>query len=120
MRFAQAVFLVGGRGTRLGSLTAATPKPLLDVGGRPFLDYLIEDAARHGFERVLLLAGHLADEVATRYDGREMPIFWPCAKAAAWRAWRCVRWRISGAMAGSCSTERWCDASPKRAAQAPA
>ena len=52
----QAVFLVGGLGTRLKDRTIATPKPLLDVGGRPFLEYLLDEASRHGFTDILLLA----------------------------------------------------------------
>ncbi|EIC23692.1 sugar phosphate nucleotidyltransferase [Thiorhodovibrio frisius] len=36
----QALILVGGQGTRLGPLTAALPKPMLDIGGRPFIDRL--------------------------------------------------------------------------------
>lgn len=59
----QAVILVGGRGTRLGELTQATPKPLLDVGGKPFLRYLIANLARHGFRRILLLAGYLGAQM---------------------------------------------------------
>lgn len=65
----QAVFLVGGLGTRLQHLTQTTPKPLLEVGGRPFLDYLIEEAARHGFTDILLLAGHLGEQMTARYEG---------------------------------------------------
>jgi D-glycero-D-manno-heptose 1,7-bisphosphate phosphatase len=65
----QCAILVGGLGTRLGPLTRATPKPLLPVGGRPFLDLLLEEAARHGFTRVVLLAGHLGGQVAERYAG---------------------------------------------------
>jgi len=65
----QCVILVGGLGTRLGPLTRATPKPLLPVGGRPFLDLLIEEAARHGFTRIVLLAGHLGGQVAERFAG---------------------------------------------------
>ena len=38
----QAAILCGGLGTRLGALAAETPKPLLSVGGRPFLDLLTE------------------------------------------------------------------------------
>lgn len=53
----QAVILAGGMGTRLGGLTARTPKPLLEVGGRPFLDYLREQLWRHGIDRMLLLVG---------------------------------------------------------------
>jgi D,D-heptose 1,7-bisphosphate phosphatase len=62
----QCVILIGGLGTRLGPLTADTPKPMLDVGGRPFLEYLLVEAARFGFREVLLLAGHRAERV-TRY-----------------------------------------------------
>ena len=59
----QAVILVGGLGTRLGQLTARTPKPLLPVSGRPFLDYLIEEAARHGCRKLLFLAQFEAEQV---------------------------------------------------------
>lgn len=57
----QAVVLAGGLGSRLGSLTTSTPKPLLPVAGRPFLDYQIEWLARAGFEHVILATGYLAD-----------------------------------------------------------
>jgi D,D-heptose 1,7-bisphosphate phosphatase len=66
----QAVFLVGGLGTRLKHLTQNTPKPLIEVDGRPFLDILIGEAARHGFTDILLLAGHFGDQVTAQYDGR--------------------------------------------------
>lgn len=59
----QAVFLVGGRGTRLGALTDTTPKPFITVAGRPFLAYLIDNAVRHGFTDVILLAGYLAEQL---------------------------------------------------------
>lgn len=70
MTVRQAVCLVGGLGTRLGSLTRSMPKPLLNVGGRPFLDYLIDEANRFGLERLLLLAGHNAGEVVRHYAGK--------------------------------------------------
>ncbi|MBF0561645.1 MAG: D-glycero-beta-D-manno-heptose 1,7-bisphosphate 7-phosphatase [Alphaproteobacteria bacterium] len=76
----QLVFLVGGRGTRLGSLTAENPKPLLTVGGLPFLDYLIDNAARYGFTNILLLAGYLGKEFESRYQamGRERGLTIDC------------------------------------------
>jgi D-glycero-D-manno-heptose 1,7-bisphosphate phosphatase len=70
MTVRQVVCLVGGLGTRLGPLTQHTPKPLLEVGGRPFLDYLIDEANRFGLERLLLLAGHNAGEVVRHYAGK--------------------------------------------------
>lgn len=59
----QAVVLVGGRGERLGRLTADVPKPLLPVGSRPFLDWLLDDIERYGFTNMVLLAGYRGDEV---------------------------------------------------------
>src|SRR5258708_28258915 len=71
MTVTQAVCLVGGRGTRLGTLTDSMPKPLLPVGGRPFLDYLVHEAQRFGLERLLLLTGYQSDEIGKRYAGRK-------------------------------------------------
>jgi D,D-heptose 1,7-bisphosphate phosphatase len=70
MRINQVVFLVGGAGSRLGRVTAETPKPVLPVGGRPFLDYLLDEASRYGFSRCLLLCGYRAERIQEAYDGR--------------------------------------------------
>jgi D-glycero-D-manno-heptose 1,7-bisphosphate phosphatase len=64
MRPAQAVILCGGVGARLGPLTATTPKPLLQVGGAPFLDVLLFEIGRHGIRDVLLLAGFEGEQIA--------------------------------------------------------
>lgn len=56
----QCAILVGGLGTRLGLATATTPKPLLTVGDRPFLAWVLREAARYGITDVLLLTGHLS------------------------------------------------------------
>jgi histidinol-phosphate phosphatase family protein len=71
-RIRQAAILVGGKGTRLGALTADVPKPLVPVGGRPFLDWLLDEVARHGIPRITLLAGHLGAQIAARYDGQQV------------------------------------------------
>jgi D-glycero-D-manno-heptose 1,7-bisphosphate phosphatase len=66
----QAVILVGGKGTRLGGITKDIPKPLLPIDGdRRFLDYLLENLARHGVREILLVAGHLGEQVEQRYQG---------------------------------------------------
>jgi D,D-heptose 1,7-bisphosphate phosphatase len=62
-RIKQAVILVGGLGTRLGELTAATPKPLLLVGGVPFLDHLLFELGRHGIRQVVLCAQFEAEQI---------------------------------------------------------
>ncbi len=57
------LILCGGRATRLGPLAADRPKVLMDVHGRPFLEHLLRFYGPHA-DRVLLLAGHLADRLA--------------------------------------------------------
>lgn len=59
----QAVVLCGGMGSRLGPLTRATPKPLLQIGERPFLCWVLGELVRHGVEEVVLLAGFEAQQV---------------------------------------------------------
>jgi len=59
----QCAVLVGGLGTRLGAATAGTPKPMLTVGDRPFLAWLLREVVRYGITDVLLLTGHLSGVV---------------------------------------------------------
>ncbi len=69
---AQAVILCGGLGTRLGTLTEATPKPLLEVAGRPFLLHLIQEVARHGVPRITLLAGHCGEQIKAAFHRQRL------------------------------------------------
>jgi histidinol-phosphate phosphatase family protein len=68
----QAAILVGGRGTRLGSLTDSIPKPMVNVAGRPFLDWLIGEVARFGIPRITLMAGYLGQTITERYHGQSV------------------------------------------------
>jgi D-glycero-D-manno-heptose 1,7-bisphosphate phosphatase len=69
----QAVVLVGGKGTRLGSLAASTPKPLMPIDADTvFLDEVLFNIARHGFEDIVLLAGHLHEQFTDRYSCRQV------------------------------------------------
>jgi histidinol-phosphate phosphatase family protein len=64
----QAVILAGGRGTRLKPLTDTRPKPMVEVLGKPFLAYQIEQLREQGFKKILLLLGYLP-EVVQEYCG---------------------------------------------------
>jgi dTDP-glucose pyrophosphorylase len=69
----QAVILAGGKGTRLGEITRAVPKPMLPIAGdQPFLDYLLEMIERHGYEDIILLGGYLGEVLEAAYDGRRI------------------------------------------------
>ena len=65
----QCAVLVGGLGTRLGALTADTPKPILPCGDRPFLAWLLREFVRFGVEEFVLLTGHLSDRLRESLAG---------------------------------------------------
>lgn len=69
-RLRQAVVLAGGRGTRLGEVTAAVPKPMAMVAGHPFLEHVLWNLRRHGLRDVILSVGYLADVIVAHFgDG---------------------------------------------------
>ena len=70
----QAVILAGGLGTRLGALTEQQPKPLLPVGGRPFLEWLLDNLSRQGVSNVVLAIGHGADAFSEWLERLESPL----------------------------------------------
>lgn len=57
----RALILAGGEGTRLRPYTVVLPKPLLPIGDRPVLDIVVRQLKHHGFERITLLTGYLAE-----------------------------------------------------------
>jgi len=62
---ATTAVLAGGLGSRVASLTGPDlPKALLDLNGRPFLDWKLDELAREGVRDVLVLAGHGGDQIA--------------------------------------------------------
>ncbi|MPZ23422.1 MAG: NTP transferase domain-containing protein, partial [Dehalococcoidia bacterium] len=66
----RGVILAAGNGSRLGSLTANQPKALLEVGGRPLVDYTLDAMAEAGIDQVVVVTGYLGatleDDLTTR------------------------------------------------------
>jgi D-glycero-D-manno-heptose 1,7-bisphosphate phosphatase len=59
----QCAILAGGLATRLGDIAAETPKPVLPVGGRPFIAWLMREMLRFGVDDFVILTGHLPQAV---------------------------------------------------------
>lgn len=64
----EAVVMAGGRGRRLMPLTNEVPKPMLPVGGRPMLEWILDGLKRAGVHRVTI-ASHYKAEMIRRYFG---------------------------------------------------
>lgn len=65
-----AVVMAGGKGVRLGPLTASTPKPMLHVGGKPLLEHTIERLAEAGVGSVAISTNYLAEQIREHFgDG---------------------------------------------------
>jgi mannose-1-phosphate guanylyltransferase len=69
----EAVLLVGGQGTRLRPLTLTTPKPLLPVGGIPFLAHQLAALRQAGIEHVVLATSYRS-EIFTETFGDGSPL----------------------------------------------
>src|SRR5512137_895284 len=67
----QAVILVGGKGTRLLPLTCNTPKPMVPVLNRPFMDYVIRHLGEHKINDVIMAMNYLPRAISDYFgDGR--------------------------------------------------
>jgi len=64
------VILCGGKGERLKEVVKDKPKPMAEVGGRPFLDILIKPLEGYGFRRFILCAGYKGEMIRNYYAGK--------------------------------------------------
>ena len=62
---AKAMILAAGKGTRLGALGKSLPKPLVQVLGKPLIDYAIDHLAAARMLPVVVNTHHLADQLVT-------------------------------------------------------
>ena len=71
----RAVILAGGEGTRLRPYTTVLPKPLMPIGDRPVLDIVVRQLKAHGFERITIATGYLAELIEAFFrDGESYGI----------------------------------------------
>lgn len=72
----KAVILAAGKGTRMGSLTQTLPKPMVEVQGKPILEYILTGLRDHaGIKDFFIITGYCAEVVENYFqDGSKFDI----------------------------------------------
>jgi dTDP-glucose pyrophosphorylase len=69
------VIMAGGMGTRLGTLTKDTPKPMLNVNGKPILHRVIEAFKKLGFNNFIFCLNYRSDIIKDYFkDGSQFSV----------------------------------------------
>ncbi|NPU88325.1 MAG: NTP transferase domain-containing protein [Fervidobacterium sp.] len=64
----EAVILAGGLGTRLRSVVSTKPKPMADINGRPFLEYVLHYLEKQGITKVVLAVGYMYETIVNHFS----------------------------------------------------
>ena len=66
----EAIILAGGMGTRLKNTAGDVPKPMAEINGRPFLEYLMDYLCRNGITHIILSVGYKAAQIENHFGNR--------------------------------------------------
>jgi UTP--glucose-1-phosphate uridylyltransferase len=67
----KAVILAAGMGKRFQPITRVIPKPMLPIGNKPTLDYIIKELIESGIEQIIIVVGHRKEIILEYYQGRK-------------------------------------------------
>jgi glucose-1-phosphate thymidylyltransferase len=70
----KVIIPLAGKGTRLRPHTYVTPKPLVNVGGRPVMSYILDDLKKLGVEEIVFITGYLKEKIEA-YIASDYPEF---------------------------------------------
>ena len=69
------VITAGGKGTRLSSIASDIPKPMVNIAGKPILEYQIECLRDNNIKDIYILIGHLGNVIKDYFkDGKEFGV----------------------------------------------
>ena len=69
----KAVIMAGGKGTRISSINSEVPKPMIELLGKPILQYEIEVLVKQGVKDIILVIGYLGEKIKGYFkDGKQL------------------------------------------------
>jgi histidinol-phosphate phosphatase domain len=72
MKSMRVIIMAGGRGTRITSVRSDVPKPLIEVAGKPILQWQIENLRDYGLKNITLVIGYLGGKIKSYFgDGSD-------------------------------------------------
>ena len=73
MSISNAMVLAAGLGTRLRPITNTMPKPLVEIAGKPMIDYVLDLLVEAGITRAAVNVHHFADQMEGHLSRRSAP-----------------------------------------------
>jgi choline kinase len=70
----QCLILAAGNGTRIRSVSAGLPKPLVSFRGKPIIEHIIQRAHHAGIDRIVIVVGYRSDLIRSWFDGRSLGV----------------------------------------------
>lgn len=66
----RVLILAAGKGTRLRPITDYIPKPMVPIGGKPLLEWIVLGLMEHGLRDYIIAVSYLADQIVNYFgDG---------------------------------------------------
>lgn len=71
----KTVIMAGGKGTRIAAVNSEVPKPMIEIHGKPILEYEIECLRKQGLVDIILVVGHLGNVITEHFgDGSKFGV----------------------------------------------
>lgn len=71
----KTIIMAGGKGTRIASIRSDIPKPMIELCGKPILQYQIENLCSYGLTDITLVIGYLGDVIKNYFgDGSQFGV----------------------------------------------
>jgi NDP-sugar pyrophosphorylase family protein len=69
----KAMIFAAGLGTRMQHMTQDTPKALIEVGGKPVIDHVMENMIQSGFTDIVINVHHFARQIINHVQSQTLP-----------------------------------------------